>query len=64
MNLGRRRNEGINRTLDSVFIHESVLERMDDVPTHRSRNPPDSSAAVRSLYKIKPRVPMKQIPDT
>ena len=58
MNLGQPRNIGVSRTLDGVSVHESVLNRMDLVPTYRPRNLPQSSAAVRSLYKIEPQRPL------
>lgn len=58
MNLGSPRNIAIGRALPGLLIHESVLNRMDMVPGYRPRNLPDSSAGVRSLYQIEPRVPM------
>jgi uncharacterized protein (DUF2235 family) len=60
MNLGQPRNMDVGRTLDGVFLHESVLKRMDLVSTYRPKNLPKSSVAVRTLYKIEPQVQLAQ----
>jgi uncharacterized protein (DUF2235 family) len=57
-NLARPRDVEISRTLPGTFIHESVLKRMDAVPTYRPPNLPSSSAAVREHYVIEPQVPL------
>ena len=53
-NLGKPRNMAISRNEDGVFVHESVLKRMDSVPSYRPPNLPGSSAGVRDLYRIAP----------
>jgi uncharacterized protein (DUF2235 family) len=55
-NLGRPRDVGISRTIPGVSVHESVLQRMDGVPAYRPPNLPATSAGMRSLYPIEPRV--------
>jgi uncharacterized protein (DUF2235 family) len=57
MNLGEPRDVAFSRALDGVFIHESVLDRMDADPGYRPPNLPGSSGDVRAQYKIEPRVP-------
>jgi uncharacterized protein (DUF2235 family) len=62
MNLGTPRDLEYFRTMDGVLIHESVLTRMDRIPSYRPRNLPNSSAAVRASYKIEPQVPLQLVP--
>jgi uncharacterized protein (DUF2235 family) len=56
LNLGRPRDVAISRTIPGVSVHESVLQRMDALPSYRPPNLPGSSAEVRSMYPIEPRV--------
>ncbi len=56
INLGRARDIAVSREMPGVSIHASVLERMDADPAYRPPNLPGSSAGVRALYHIEPRV--------
>jgi uncharacterized protein (DUF2235 family) len=58
VNLGRPRDILGSRDIPGVAIHQSVLDRMDKVPTYRPPNLPGSSAAVGSTYTIEPWVRM------
>jgi uncharacterized protein (DUF2235 family) len=56
LNLARPRDADVSRGQPGVFVHESVLRRMDAVPAYRPPNLPNSSAEVRAQYHIEPQV--------
>jgi uncharacterized protein (DUF2235 family) len=59
LNLARPRDIEVSRTWPGVAVHQSVLDRMDAIPTYRPPNLPGSSAEVRAKYSIEPQVALK-----
>jgi uncharacterized protein (DUF2235 family) len=59
MNLGRPRNVLASKDIPGVAVHESVLDRIDRLGAYRPPNLPNSSAGLRAIYRIEPRIHVK-----